>query len=336
MQKKRGKKRSLQKERNLRSPSPFVPPRSLSRQSLLDRLLHIPILHRQTPVPKRISPKVAQPHLLDALNLLTQGTRVDEARALRRICHGSDVQLRSAAAQILAPVLQAPGEAWVQVAAVALLAVVAVGHGVVVELYPDEVHSFHGVEGDGGIGTGALRGGGNVVGAGGIGGEVGAEGADEGGVASCVVVFVIYGERMISKGRFGGERGKKRGGGHADVDSIEDSGAKGTEVRFTTQEQVPHGSGEFFCLTIVGKLGARVFLCAAETEHDFLATLLTCLYGWDQRAAIEQAVCASARLRPSHFSSCRTEIESWHIVLFEEFVQEGENYNVDRGVTAHF
>lgn len=61
----------------------------------------------------------------------------------------------------------------------------------------DEIHGLHGFEGDGGVGAGALRGGGDVVAFGGVGVHGGAEGGDEGVVEGCAVVFVVYRDGIV-------------------------------------------------------------------------------------------------------------------------------------------
>ena len=75
----------------------------LSRQGLLDRRLHVLIPHRQTPIPKRIPPKVAQPHLLDTCHLLRQLLRRYIPTSLTRVRHRRHIQLRVRARQVLAP-----------------------------------------------------------------------------------------------------------------------------------------------------------------------------------------------------------------------------------------
>ncbi len=106
---------------------------------------------------------------------------------------------------------------------------VEVAGGVVVELDEDVVDGgAHGREGDGGVRTGTLRRGGQVVGFL-VGGEVGAEGGDQGGPVEGGAVLVVYDrkeEEVLERGDLGVFGGNGRGRILTDIESIKDKTPK--------------------------------------------------------------------------------------------------------------
>ena len=205
-------------------------------------MLIVPIHHRLRTIPQHDPPEIRHTRSFRALNHGRHGARLlIPTASTRRASRCADVEFGAVAlgAEVGRPVLEGLQEA--------RLADVAVA--VVVELHKDKVHGgLHGIEGDGGVGSGTLRRGADVVALGGILVDGGAEGGDESGVVLGGVVFVV------------------------DVEAVKLDGAKGPErgaLAGAAGEEVVELGGEGGRLAVAGE--GRDGFGPAEGKQDFLA-----------------------------------------------------------------